>query len=319
MQKDVQDAIQAAAGNVQVKTFSFPWQSFFDSTQLGQALAIQSSNDPIVALTSQSVPSPGFWVGLHPDSQVPVAIRFKSGAGVTDSSPMTLVPGQVVTPHGCAPFSGFDVGLPFGWLGGGAAQIIIGKTPAAQVAWSFSSEVVIQRQRVVIQADGAGPTFSLGLPTGFPWKNALRYNATTPSSPFPQGGSAVVSASPTRTEFKLRLAGGGAFPLAADALLVMLVKNSQAFDTGPGDPPTLSNDVEAVPILIPKTIGTAPYFPTVGVSFPVTGAQLAAAGQGGHSPGVLLAGDDATFCILNQSGNAALTGLFVDIVRYGLI
>lgn len=315
-------ATQEAAGNIQIKNFDFPWQSFFDSTQLGQALAVQPQNELIVPDTLQVVPTPGFGVGLHPDSQVPVAVKFKSNAGVADSQVTVLVPGQIVYPHGCAPFSGFNVGLPFGWLGGGSAQLVIMKTPSAAVWWSFSSEVVIQRQRVVIQADGAAPTFSLGLPTGFPWKNALRYNPTTPTQPFPQGADALISASPTRTEMKLRLAGAGAFPLAADALLLMLVKNSQAFDTGPGDPATLSGDVEAVPILFPKSIGTAPYFPTAGFSFPVPGAALnptAPLGYGNHSPGVLLAGDDATFCILNESGNANLTGLFVDIVRYGLI
>jgi hypothetical protein len=66
-------------------------------------------------------------------------------------------------------------------------------------------------------------------------------------------------------------------------------------------------------------VGTFLYFPTAGYSFPVTGAQLAAAGQGSHSPGVLLAGDDSTFAIMNESGNAALTGAFCDVVRYGLI
>lgn len=311
---DIQQSIQQAAGNVQVKNFNFPWQSFFDTTQLGQALAVQSPGDLIVAATVQDVPTPGFWVGLHPDSQVPVAVKFKSSAGVNDSQVMIITPGQIVKPHGCAPFSGFSVGLPFGWLGGGAAQIVIGKTPSAEVWWSAGSEVVIQRQRVVLQADGATPTFSLGLPTGFPWKNALRYNATTPTAPFPQGSDAIISAVPTRTEMKLRVT-----TLAADSLVMMLVKNSQAFDTGPGTSPTLSNEVEAVPILFPKIVGAAPYNPTAGFTFPITGAQLAATGQGSQSPGVLLAGDDATFCLLNESGNAALNGVFVDIVRYGLI
>jgi hypothetical protein len=189
------------------------------------------------------------------------------------------------------------------------------KTPAAAVWWSFSSEVVIQRQRVIIQADGVAPTFSLGLPTGFPWKNALRYNAVTPTAPFPQGGDAVIAASPTRTELKLRLT-----TLAADARVLMLVRNSQAFDTGPGDPAVLSNEVEAVPILFSALIGTFLYFPTAGFSFPVNGVQNAGAtGQGDHYPGVLLAGDDATFCFMNESGNAALTGAFIDVIRYALI
>jgi hypothetical protein len=307
-------ATQEAAGNIQVKIFDFPWQSFFDTTQLGQAIAVQPQNEPIVPSTKVAVPTPGFGLGLHPDSQVPVAVKFKSSAGVSDSQVTVLTPGQIVYPHGCAPFSGFDVGLPFGWLGGGSAQLVIMKTPEAAVWWAPGAEVVIQRQRVLIQADGAAPTFSLGLPTGFPWKNALRYNPVDPTSPFPQGGQAVISAVPTRTELKLRLT-----TLAANALVLMIVSNSQAFDTSQGSPATLSNEEEVVPILFPAIVGAFAYFSTVGFDFPITGAQLAAAGQGGHSPGVLLAGDDATFAFMNESGNAALTGAFIDVARYGLI
>lgn len=312
----VQQAIQEAAGNVQLKSFIFPFQSFFDTTQLGQALTVQPTNESIIPSTLTPVASPGFGVGLHPDSQCPVAVRFKSNAGVGDSQVTVLTPGQIVTPHGCAPFSGFDVGLPFGWLGGGSAQIAIMKTPAAAMWWAAGAEVVIQRQRVLIQADGATPTFSLGLPVGFPWKNALRYNAGAPGTPFSQGGQAVISAIPTRTELKLRLN-----VLASDALVLVLVKNTQAFDTSQTG--TLSGEYEVVPVLFPKIIG-APnaQFPTAGFSSPVPGGALspvAPLGYGNHSPGVYLAGDDATFCVVNESGNAALNGAYVDIVRYGLI
>ena len=311
---DVLISTQEAQGNVQVKIFNFAWQSFFDSTQLGQAIAVQPQNELIVPSTLTTVPTPGFGLGLHPDSQVPVAVRFKSSAGVSDSQVMVLTPGQIVYPQGCAPFSGFDCGLPFGWLGGGTAELVVMKTPQAAVWWAPGAEVVIQRQRVVIQADGAAPTFSLGLPVGFPWKNAQRFNAAAPTQPFPQGAQAVISATPTRTELKLRLT-----TLAADARVLLLVKNSQAFDTGPGTPAPLSGEVEGFPILFNAIVGAFAYFPTVGFTFPVPGNQLAAAGQGDHYPGVLLAGDDATFCVLNESGNAALTGAFIDVVRYALI
>jgi hypothetical protein len=183
------------------------------------------------------------------------------------------------------------------------------------VWWAPGAEVVIQRQRVVIQADGAAPTFSLGLPVGFPWKNALRYNATTPTAPFPQGAQATISATPTRVEMKLRLT-----TLAADARVLLLVKNSQAFDTSAGSPATLSGETEGMPLLFNAIIGAFAYYPTIGFTFPVPASQAAiAAGQGDHYPGVLLAGDDATFCILNESGNGAVTGAEIDIVRYGLI
>ena len=81
----VQLATQEAAGNIQVKIFDFPWQSFFDDTQLGQAISVQPQNEPIVPSTRVAVPTPGFGVGLHPDSQVPLAVKFKGSSGVSDS------------------------------------------------------------------------------------------------------------------------------------------------------------------------------------------------------------------------------------------
>ncbi len=313
----VRIATQEAAGNVQVKTFRFPWQSFFDNTQLQQALSVQPQNAAIVPSTLNSLSIGGFGVGLHPDSECPMAVRFKANAGVPDSQTMVLVPGQIVYPHACAPFSGLDCGLPFGWLGGGTAQLVIMKTPEAAEWWAPGAEVVIQRLRMIIQADGAAPTFRYGLPTGFPWKNALRYNTASPTTPFPQGGSAIIHAIPTRTELKLRLT-----VLAADALVNVIISNSSPFDEDNADPPTLSGEEEVVPVLFPKIVGAFAYYPTAGFSFPVPGGALspsAPLGYGNHSPGVLLAGDDATFAVMNESGNAALTGAYVDIVRYGLI
>src|SRR3990170_743694 len=96
----VQLSTQEAAGNVQIKTFAFNFQSFFDTTQLGQALLAQPQNEPIVPSTLTSVASPGFGVGLHPDSQCPAALRFKSNAGVSDSQVAVLTPGQIITPPG---------------------------------------------------------------------------------------------------------------------------------------------------------------------------------------------------------------------------
>ena len=75
---DISLSTQEAAGNIQIKNFDFPWQSFFDTTQLGQAIAVQPPNEAIVPDTRTTVPTPGFGLGLHPDSQVPVAVKFKS-------------------------------------------------------------------------------------------------------------------------------------------------------------------------------------------------------------------------------------------------
>jgi hypothetical protein len=95
----VKDATREAAGNVQIKVFDFPWQSYFNDAALGQAIAVQSPNSDIVL--PDEVPISGFGVGLHPDSQVPMAVKFKSNAGIPDSQTMILV-WTIVYPHGCA-------------------------------------------------------------------------------------------------------------------------------------------------------------------------------------------------------------------------
>lgn len=312
MAEQVSTATREVAGNIQIKTFNFPYQSFFNDTQLQQAILPQPVNSDIVPSTLETIACGGFGVGLHPDSQTPVAIKFKANAGIPDSQTMVLSPGQIVYPHGCAPFSGFSCGLPFGWLGGGYAQLVIMKTPEAAEWWAPGTEVVIQRLRMIVQADGAAPTFRYGLPIGFPWKNALRYNTTTPTSPFPQGGQAIISAIPTRTELKLRLT-----TLAADALVHMIVRNGNPFDISQTG--ALSNEAEIIPVLFPAIVGAYGYYPTAGFTRPITGAQLAAAGQGSLSPGVSLCGDDADFALMNESGDATLTGAYVDITRYAII
>lgn len=290
-------------GSTLVKNADFSFQSFFDTTQLGQALLVQPPNELIVPKTSLSVPVPCYGAALHPDSQVPVAVKFKANLGSEESTTYFLTPGQVIHPHE-APFTGLTWGLPFGWLGGGSAQLVIFKTPTAEVTWPRNKvEVVIQRQRVAIQADGAAPTFSFGLPLRFPWRNAQRFNAASTTTPFQQPGLPVIAVEPTRTLFKLRVN-----PLANPSTIRMLVKNSESFDESgvisSAGVPTLSGDVEAVTVSFPATAGAAAYFPVAEV-------QL---------PDVLLAGDNATFALLNDPANpVTLAAALVDIVRFGRI
>jgi len=312
------DQMAAAAGNIQIKSFFFPFQSYFDNTAGVQAIGVQPVGEPIVPSTVQIVPVSGYGIGLHPDSECPVAVRFKSGAGVTDSQVLVLTPGHIVFPNGRAPFSGFTCGLPFGWLGGGVAQLVILKTPDAHMLWDISpSEVVIQRQRVIVQAQNISqPTFSLGLPTGFPWVNAKRYNPDVPTAPFLQGAPAIITATPTRTVLRLRLNGQ-----VTDANVLMLVQLTTPFDTGTALPPRapvqvgmsvqtmdVGADTVAIPFHFPKLVGSRPYFPTASFSTPDLG-------NGTQSPGVLLAGDQAVFCLTSPDA----PGGAVDIVRYGLI
>src|SRR5260221_7507391 len=126
----------------------FLYQSYFDSTLLQNAILEQTRNSPIVESTVQENQIPGYAIGLHPSSQTPVAIQFKLGAQPSSSQAIVLKPGQVVRPHGLprgmnsGAFSGFRWGLPFGWLGGGVATLLVFSTPDADVSWPGTPEVI---------------------------------------------------------------------------------------------------------------------------------------------------------------------------------
>lgn len=154
-------AAAAIAATTQISK-TYPAQSYCDSTLLHRAIRTQSPNEPIVRDTLAEYQGIGFAVGLHPSSQTPVAIEF-AGGGRSGSSIYTLVPGQVIRPTGLMPqnrggFTSFKYGLPFGWLGGGVATLLVFQTPDAAANWTVNTEIAFHWQRVKILAPGALPT-----------------------------------------------------------------------------------------------------------------------------------------------------------------
>ncbi len=208
---------QPISGSVEAPGFEvsdvFDFQSYFDNTLLHAALLRQNPNEPIVKSTlSEPIQISGYGLALHPSSEAPVAVQFMTGAQQGASQTYHIKPGQVVRPQGKefkdGQFSGFVWGLPFGWLGGGSATLIVLRAPDARVEWaSDHAEVVYHRVRLkilapaAVSAAGGVYTGALNWPQRFPWPAAVfGTNGLT------QRGQPALAVHPTRTALSLRLA-----------------------------------------------------------------------------------------------------------------
>lgn len=204
----------ASTGNVdapavQIAT-AFTYQSYFDDTLLQRAILPQKQGEPIVTSTKQTVSIAGYALALHPSSKSPVAVRFSKGGQQGDSTTYVLKPGQLVRPVGFGDrdqrFSGFDYGLPFGWLGGGEVTLLVLRSPDADVQFIDRTEIIFHRQRVKILdlASVPDPTaianWPYNWPLTFPWAHAFR--DTIPQ----QGSQGLLTVTPTRVAMSLRMA-----------------------------------------------------------------------------------------------------------------
>lgn len=205
------------------------YQSYFDDSLGPQAILSQSPGEPIVASTRAQQQVAGYSLGLHPSSQTPVTVRFFTGGQQGASAPYRLVPGQVIRPHGkpgeaSGTFSGFEYGLPFGWLGGGSALLVVMRTPDAQVAWNAVPEVIFHRMRLQIVTNTEIPvaaSVAPNWPLRFPWPYA-----TSGASNLAQKGQPGIAVSPTKVALRLRL--GQLTPDPAD--MRMLFYGTNDFD-----------------------------------------------------------------------------------------
>ena len=207
----------------------FAYQSYFDGSLLENAILVQNKNSPIVESTVKEEQIAGYSLGLHPSSQTPVAVQFLAGGQPSTSQAITMKPGQIIRPHGVgrngAPghFSGFRWGLPFGWLGGGMAHLIVNPSPDADVLWPGNQEVVFHRTRLHIFQRNALPAAApKNWPTRFPWTQAAQG-----SVPLDQSGSANIAVTPTKT--LIRLFNTNPIVLAAAANMRFLVQGSNEF------------------------------------------------------------------------------------------
>lgn len=297
----------ALSGNVDapaievVQKFSF--QSYFDSTLGPAALLRQPPNEQIVPSTIDRQDLSGYAVGLHPSSQTPVAVRFLGGEQQGSSATFRLKPGQVLRPFGSpdvpGKFSAFEWGLPFGWLGGGNAMLVVFRTKDSSVDWLDRSEVVFHRVRLPIVAPASVPsatTLVKNWPSRFPWPHALRgADALT------QRGTPVLSVNPTRIAMTLRASA----LTASETMRMYFVGSDEWSETSAG-----VVDLTAAP----------PAFDVVwGTWTSIASANFAAQYQTQFLPAEAyrFGLNDGGVVLVDQTGG--LTGSYVDIVRYGVL
>lgn len=280
----------------------FEFQSYFDNTLLQTAILSQRRNSPIVESTAKEEQVPGYAIGLHPSSQTPIALQFKIGGQPTSSQAIILKPGMVVRPHGLprdkktGSFSGFVWGLPFGWLGGGLATILVFQTPDADVAWPGNPEVIFHRTRMQI-TNAAGLPAGIApknWPTRFPWTQAFQG-----ASSVSQQGTSQIAVEPTKVIMRLRLAS-----LAAANTMRIVFQETNDFDL----------DSAGAVIATPA-----------GFVEQVWGTYAAAGGAGNLStqyPYIIL-GQDVTRLAAENGGvvlqdmTGGLVNQYIDVVRYG--
>ena len=284
--------------NVSIIRTVFPIQSFFNNTQLQNALLRQDPNDPIVAGTRNSRQIKGKMVGLHPDSQCPITVRLFARGDSSGADIVVMSPGQVMRVK-AGGFYGIEWGLPFGWLGGGLAQLVFADNEEAYMNWpEKKTEVLLQRQRMQIVADADPSTTPLvsaaNWPIRFPWTNAYQFNASGLAA---QRGSPLFAPEPSRVQMRLRVNN-----LAAPASMRAIAQGFDDFDLG-ADGATISfTDFSAADFTWPMASGTSTPYPVIEML-----------------DGLLLDGGDQAVVTLTDLGNAALTNQYVDVLRYGRI
>jgi hypothetical protein len=306
--------MEAGAPTMRISTI-FPYQSFCDPALRERGVVAQPPNDPIVPLAADprrgEVQCPGYAIGLHPSSQTPVAIEFRTGEGQKSSSaPLILKPGQIERPHGLprgsrgGAFSGFRWGLPFGWLGGGLATLHVFQTSDADVAWPGDSEVLFHRTSMIVQNTVALPANApLNWPLRFPWPNAVFGALAAVGNA--QGGSPSISiARPTRVIMRLRMT---ALAVATDVRVVW--QNTNDFDL------TAAGAASLTPCGFQDTTWGA--FAGSGGAGNLAAQWPMQEFTGG--PLNRLAADGGGIVLIDVSGGKLLVDQSIDICRYGHI
>lgn len=206
--------------------FTFAQQSIiqpFGSTITDMSFAIlpQPVNQPIVPSTLQTKQNTGYAIALTPDAECPVAVIFKAGGTRLTSTPIRLLPGQIIRPHGLprtsdaesGSFSGFDFGLPFGWLGGGIGRLIVFKTEDSMLRYigGGGNTVLFHTESFIPLAADVTTTLP-NWPRSFPWLNAqsqLDTTATVTAAALAQGAPAQISVRPTKVILELTCNAAG--------------------------------------------------------------------------------------------------------------
>lgn len=299
----------------------FSYQSYFDSTLLETAILRQPPNETIVPSTrSKPIQVGGYAIGLLPSSETPVAITLDTGAQQGASPTYHLKPGEMLRPHGRpkgighpGQFSGFRWGLPFGWLGGGSATLIVFRTADAVVNWQDHNEVAFHRIRLPIFDPTLLPaTPNPNWPERFPWPYA-QFGAAS----LTQRGQPNLALHPTRTLMRLTLAAPGT--LAAPSTMRVFFRGADVLAAIPNASFTGTTLDDTDVAFTDYTWGS--YTALAGAPAPysvasetdiLTGQLERIACNGG-----LTASSTITGAVVLGAIDAALIGSFCDFVRYG--
>lgn len=291
----------------------YPYQSYFDSTLLERAIVQQNPQDPIATLTKEDLQLPGYGIGLHPSSETPVAVQLRTGGKSATSSPLVLKPGMIYFPSGTERgygFSGFTFGLPFGWLGGGMATLVIYQMPSSKSAYDTNAEVIFHRQRLKIfqPADLVAPPAGAGQvskapynwPMRFPWVEAVRGAAGISQ----RGQSTFSVVKPTKVMVALRGING----LPANANVRLIFQATDDFTRDPNNLVTLTD-----PLFQDITF---PAYTSLGAAGDLA-TQNSVILLNHDQPTTRLAANNGGVVAVDATGVGGLAGCFLDVVRYG--
>jgi len=296
-------------------SYTFPWQSWFDSTLLEQAIAVQPAGTTIVS--PQSSQYGGHSLILHPSSQCPIAVTSKALGGGGAPTVYVLKPGQSVSPLGGQPLRTFTWGLPYGWLGGGMATLLVAQQPSEPSNGFGAVEIPFHRARFAIKqptdltTSGYGNS-PLNWPIRFPWVQSFN------SGGIAQPGQPILAPEPTRIVMVLR----GLSTLGANANMRAIIQGADDLDLDAG------GVAQALTVVNPAfeeftwnawtSIGTSGNLATQNPAITIdlssdTGKALMRLGCSGVPVQTTAVG--VTF--VDDSGSGLLAGAYVDVIRYG--
>lgn len=295
---------------------TFAWQSWFDNTLLNNAIAVQPAGTQIVS--PQEMQTPGYSLILHPASQCPVAVTAKAAGQGAAATIYVLVPGQSVSPLGDEPFQSFTWGLPYGWLGGGMAQLIVGQQSNEPSIGADGIEIPFHRSRFAIQQPSALTTNTynnslLNWPIRFPWVQSVN------SSAVPQPGQPLLAPEPTRIVMALR----GITSLGTPANMRAIIQGADDFalDSGGTSGSLSQTSVVFEEFTWPQftSIGTAGHLSSQNAVITIDGSsQTGKALMRLGCSGIPYQNTSVGVTFVDDSGVAALlTGAYVDVIRYG--
>lgn len=302
-----------SAANQLTKTFDY--QSYFDSTLLWKALLEQPLGQPIIQSTLEQQQLSGYAIGNHPASQTPVAIVFSGDGRQSGSATHIIPPGGIVRPTSGLSiaedgFQSFSWGLPFGWLGGGTATIVVFQTPESWANWYPDNELIFHRFRAQILAPGSIPaaasiaSWPRNWPLRFPAINVQRG-----SSSINQGGSPQIAiARPGKILFRLRTT------VSATTRLKALAYHTTDFDDELAATPN-PIPLDSIEFDVPGR--TAYAYPAGYTEYTIFEgpSELARLGCNGKTGSTATLTSGVEFV----SDDPSLQGQYLDVVRYGYL